>query len=120
MKMTVGLTQNSKLLVEDKVLSSECTSMFMYGNFLLFTAFSNGLSHILYIYNVHEQKFRQFLTAENPSNLLPNPQSKSLNVRCVERGSKLVNVSNDKVIVQMPRGNLEGFSPRLLMLHRIK
>lgn len=63
MKLTVGLTQNQKLLLEDKVLSSECTSVFIYGNFILFTAFSNGLSHILYIYNIHEQNFRQFLVS---------------------------------------------------------
>jgi elongator complex protein 1 len=41
-------------------------------------------------------------------------------VRCVERGSRLVNASNDRVVVQMPRGNLEGFNPRLLMLYRVK
>lgn len=35
----------------------------------------------------------------------------------MERGSKIVTVVNDNVILQMPRGNLETIQPRALTLH---
>jgi len=60
-KTTIGLTQNQKLFIDDKLISSDCTSLFIYGNFLLFTTLSSGLSHLLFLYNVHEQKFRTLM-----------------------------------------------------------
>ena len=40
------------------------------------------------------------------------------NVRAVERGSRLVIAHGPQVVLQMPRGNLEGIQPRLIMLKR--
>jgi elongator complex protein 1 len=40
-------------------------------------------------------------------------------VRAVERGSRLVTMHGTKTILQMPRGNLEGIYPRILMLKEI-
>ena len=43
-------------------------------------------------------------------------------IRRVERGSKIVTVVGDdtKVILQMPRGNLETIHPRALILNTLK
>lgn len=60
-KTTIGLTQNQKLFIDDKLISSDCTSVFLYGSFLLFSTLSSGLSHLLYIYNIHEQKFKTLM-----------------------------------------------------------
>jgi hypothetical protein len=71
----------------------------MYGDFVLFTTLSGGLPHLLFIFNVQDQKFRNLMTSENPSLLLPNPEGKSHNVRCIERGSKIVSASDSKVVL---------------------
>jgi hypothetical protein len=60
-KTTIGLTQNQKLFIDNKLISSDCTSIFIYGNFLLFTTLSSGLSHLLFLYNIHEQKFKTLM-----------------------------------------------------------
>ena len=37
-------------------------------------------------------------------------------MRAVERGSRIVTTNGYKTILQMPRGNLEGIQPRILLL----
>jgi len=37
-------------------------------------------------------------------------------VRACERGSRLVIAKGFKVVLQMPRGNLEGINPRIMLL----
>lgn len=43
--------------------------------------------------------------------------SGNFNIRAVERGSKIVTVDpGTRTVLQMPRGNLEGIYPRIIML----
>jgi len=44
-----------------------------------------------------------------------------MNVRNIERGSTIISVVEEKVILQInPRGNLETIQPRYLLLFKIK
>ena len=43
----------------------------------------------------------------------------NFNVRAVERGSRIVVQSGARTVLQMPRGNLEGIYPRIMMLKEI-
>lgn len=43
----------------------------------------------------------------------------NFNVRAVERGAKLVTSSGSRVVLQMPRGNLEGINPRIMLLKEV-
>lgn len=43
----------------------------------------------------------------------------NFNVRAVERGSKIVTINGYKTILQMPRGNLEGIYPRIMLLKEL-
>lgn len=51
---------------------------------------------------------------------LPEIHDDTFNVRSVERGSKIVTISGFKVILQMPRGNIETVYPRLLMFKALR
>lgn len=44
----------------------------------------------------------------------------NFNIRAVERGSKIVTVDpGTRTVLQMPRGNLEGIFPRLIVLNKV-
>jgi len=43
----------------------------------------------------------------------------NFNVRAVERGSRLVLINGFKTVLQMPRGNLEGIQPRIILLKEV-
>jgi hypothetical protein len=43
----------------------------------------------------------------------------NFNVRAVERGSRIVIINSVKAVLQMPRGNLEGIHPRIIMLNHV-
>lgn len=65
--------------------------------------------HELHIYDLNRP-----LPADH--NSLAKPQAYGdFNVRAVERGSRLVTCSASKLIMQMPRGNLEGIQPRIIL-----
>lgn len=44
-------------------------------------------------------------------------QCEQISSRKLERGSKIVTVVHDNILLQMPRGNLETIQPRALTLH---
>jgi elongator complex protein 1 len=65
--------------------------------------------HELHIYDLNRQ-----LPADSQS--LAKPQAYGdFNVRAVERGSRLVMCSKSRLVMQMPRGNLEGIHPRIIL-----
>ena len=43
----------------------------------------------------------------------------NFNVRAVERGARLVTCCGSRVVLQMPRGNLEGIQPRNILLKEV-
>lgn len=46
-----GLSLNHRLYIDSKLISTECTSFGFYDDILLFTATSQGLFHLLYIFD---------------------------------------------------------------------
>ena len=83
--------------------------------------------HELFIYDLNKKLPRPsgilLNTGETDESLLPKLASLddvgSYNVRAVERGSRLVISNGYKTILQMPRGNLEGIQPRILLLKTV-
>ena len=43
-----------------------------------------------------------------------------LNHRLVERGARIVAVTDGRVVFQLPRGNLEGIYPKVIMLGKVE
>ena len=123
-EVIIGLDSRSRLYINNKLLSSECNSFVIHDVFLIFTTITNLI---------------RFIPLFDPNLLLPptattttttvattTTQTSShitydFTMREVERGSCLVTViSNDaKVVLQLPRGNLEVIYPRILVLHQI-
>eukprot|EP01117_Protostelium_nocturnum_P005632 TRINITY_DN2032_c1_g1_i4.p1 TRINITY_DN2032_c1_g1~~TRINITY_DN2032_c1_g1_i4.p1 ORF type:complete len:1263 (-),score=561.83 TRINITY_DN2032_c1_g1_i4:48-3836(-) len=104
----VGLDSRGKLYVDTQLISAECTTFAFHNKFLLFTTASNVLKFLL-------------LEQPIPANI-SELKSTNLNSREVERGSRIVTVvPNDfKVILQMPRGNLEAIYPTILIIDTLK
>lgn len=44
---------------------------------------------------------------------------KLLNYRAIERGAKIVGCSKNRVIFQLPRGNLEAISPKVITIKHV-
>lgn len=99
-------TTNQTLYFNQKILmKNNCNNFAIYRNqYILFTTLDN-----------------QFYCW--PLKILEDPidQIKSRHPgRMMEKGSKLLTISSDsKVIVYLPRGNLEAFYPKLLLLDRV-
>lgn len=106
----IGLTNAFKLYIGDTLMSSEATSFALHSDFLLFTT----LTHRLRSVSLHKT------AQENLTILAPKQNVKfDDSVREVEQGSILVAVvpNSTRVVLQMPRGNLEAIEPRSLVLH---
>lgn len=43
-----------------------------------------------------------------------------LNHRLVERGAKILAISEGRVVFQLPRGNLEGIYPKVIMINQVQ
>lgn len=109
----IGLTSGFKLYVGDTLLSSETTSFSLHSDFLLFTT----LTHRLRSVSLHKSPH------ENLAILAPKQNVKfDDSTREVEQGSILVAVvpHSTRVVLQMPRGNLEAIEPRSLVLHTVR
>ena len=108
----IMLCRNYKLYFEDQFIANEVTSYIIYQKFLLVTQNSNTPYSTLHLIDLTIYDFK--------SELKPQFDSKLLCIRTIERGSVLVGVSNSTVTLQAIRGNLETFSPRVLILNDIK
>lgn len=110
----IGLASTSfKLFVGDTLMSSECTSFALHSDFLLFTTLTHRLRSITLHKSAHE----------NLAILAPKQNVKfDDSSREVEQGSILVAACprSTRVVLQMPRGNLEAIEPRSLVLHSVR
>lgn len=111
-RVIVGLTERSKLYAGDNLVSSEATSFFIRGTWLVFSTTSNTA---------------RFLSFENVSleNLKLSDSAADAydeTSRRLERGSKIVIATQQKpsLVLQMPRGNLETICPRAFVLATIR
>ncbi|KAK8774310.1 hypothetical protein V5799_011158 [Amblyomma americanum] len=105
----IALSDRFELFCDDVKVCDDCTSFKLHGKFLLLTT--------------HHHTLRCLLLDFDLANLLNGKSVESLNdaPRELESGSLLVTSVpvNGRVVLQLPRGNLETISPRALVLDRV-
>ncbi|KAL6043697.1 Elongator complex protein 1 [Balamuthia mandrillaris] len=106
----IGLSERSKLYIDQQLVSSECNSFAMHSKYLLYTTLGHRLCFL--------RLSLPFSESSVPSSSVGATHQYDDTRREVERGSRLVCVVplGIRVILQMPRGNLEEVNPRLLLL----
>ncbi|XP_041042916.1 elongator complex protein 1 isoform X2 [Carcharodon carcharias] len=112
-EMVLGLTERSRFFINDLEIASNTTSFVVCDEFLLFTTHS----HICRCLNLRTTSLKA-LSHLTSSDYQPNDET----VRRVERGSRIVTVvpQDTKLLLQMPRGNLEVVHHRALVLAQVR
>uniref|UniRef100_UPI00398E37B0 elongator complex protein 1 isoform X2 n=1 Tax=Pristiophorus japonicus TaxID=55135 RepID=UPI00398E37B0 len=112
-EMVLGLTERSRFFINDLEIASNITSFIMYEEFLLFT----DHSHTCRCLSLKTTSLKA-LSQLSSSVSQPNDET----VRRVERGSRIVTVvpQDTKLLLQMPRGNLEVVHHRALLLAQVR
>ncbi|XP_049641142.1 elongator complex protein 1 [Suncus etruscus] len=109
----LGLTDRCRFFINDTEIASNITSFAVYDEFLLLTTHS----HTCYCFGLREASIKTLQASVSSS-----PVSNGETLRKVERGSRIVTVvpEDTKLILQMPRGNLEVVHHRALVLAQIR
>ncbi|KAF6124108.1 elongator complex protein 1 [Phyllostomus discolor] len=109
----LGLTDRCRFFINDNEVASNITSFAVYDEFLLLTTHS----HTCQCFCLRDASFKT-LQASLSSSDVPNGEI----LRKVERGSRIVTVmpQDTKLVLQMPRGNLEVVHHRALVLAQIR
>nr|XP_019938997.1 PREDICTED: elongator complex protein 1 [Paralichthys olivaceus] len=109
----LGLTDRSHLYAGDTELASNVSSFAVCNNFLLITTHSHTC-RCLQLSTLTVKGLQAALTSDGGQN--------DETLRRVERGSRIVTVvpQDTKVILQMPRGNLETVHHRALVLAQLR
>ncbi|XP_005382814.1 PREDICTED: elongator complex protein 1 [Chinchilla lanigera] len=109
----LGLTDRCRFFISDTEVASNITSFTLYDEFLLLTTHS----HTCQCFSLRDTSFKS-LQAGLCSSHVANGEV----LRKVERGSRIVTVvpQDAKLILQMPRGNLEVVHHRALVLAQIR
>nr|XP_053646300.1 putative elongator complex protein 1 isoform X1 [Cherax quadricarinatus]XP_053646301.1 putative elongator complex protein 1 isoform X1 [Cherax quadricarinatus] len=107
----IGLTSRNRLYWGNNQLLANCTSYHIHTDHLLTTT----TKHMLLIIPLKHSTFSKLFTGNAED-------SSTVGSRKVERGSRIVTAvpQDTRVILQMPRGNLEVVSPRPLTVHILK
>ncbi|XP_073676235.1 elongator complex protein 1 [Garra rufa] len=109
----IGLTERSHLYIGDSLVASNISSFVVYDDFLLLTTHSH-MCHCLNLSTLSIKGLQSALSSEANQN--------DETVRKVERGSRIVSVvpQDTRLILQMPRGNLETIHHRALVLAQLR
>ncbi|XP_074136167.1 elongator complex protein 1 isoform X1 [Sminthopsis crassicaudata] len=109
----LGLTDRCRFFINDIEVASNIMSFAIYDEFLLLTTHSHTCQ-CLYLRDTSFKAFQAGLTNSTASN--------EETLRKVERGSRIVTVvpQDTKLVLQMPRGNLEVVYHRALVLAQIR
>nr|XP_033774051.1 elongator complex protein 1 isoform X2 [Geotrypetes seraphini] len=109
----LGLTERARFFINDMEIASNITSFAVYEEFLLLTT----QAHICRCLSLMDTSLKE-LQALLSSPSIPNDET----VRKVERGSRIVAIvpQDVKLILQMPRGNLETIHHRALVMAQIR
>lgn len=102
-----GLDKSNKFYINDQMLTNNITSFHIHQNFLLLT----NLKHRLLCVPIQAEMGK----------FLSQTELDGVSSRRIERGSRIItSLSEDtKVVLQMPRGNLECIQPRALSFYII-
>jgi len=113
----IALHRTSKsLYLNSNLLSSQCLSYHLSRSFLAFTVQANAPLHLLHLYDLSKDLP---VTLQGPATAPNPPPADSFALRNVERGAKVLLIVGEKLVLQMPRGNLETISPRLLLIQQV-
>uniref|UniRef100_A0A672PJY2 Elongator complex protein 1 n=1 Tax=Sinocyclocheilus grahami TaxID=75366 RepID=A0A672PJY2_SINGR len=109
----IGLTERSHLYIGDSLVASNISSFVVYDDFLLLTTHSH-MCHCLNLSTLSIKGLQSALSSDANQN--------DETVRKVERGSRIVSVvpQDTRLILQMPRGNLETIHHRALVLAQLR
>ncbi|MCI4381664.1 hypothetical protein PGIGA_G00254560 [Pangasianodon gigas] len=109
----VGLTERSHLYIGNSAVASNISSFVVYDEFLLLTTHS----HTCRCFHLTTMSIKDVQVAVS-SEAAQNDES----VRRVERGSRIVTVvpQDTRLVLQMPRGNLETIHHRALVLAQVR
>ncbi|NXE54820.1 ELP1 protein, partial [Casuarius casuarius] len=112
-EVILGLTDRCRFFVNDTEVASNITSFATYNEFLLVTT----NSHTCQCFCLKDMSVKALQTGLS-SAAVPNNET----VRNVERGSRIITIvpQDTKVVLQMPRGNLETVHHRALVLAQIR
>uniref|UniRef100_A0A4W3IAW3 Elongator complex protein 1 n=1 Tax=Callorhinchus milii TaxID=7868 RepID=A0A4W3IAW3_CALMI len=112
-EVVLGLTERARFFVNDIEVTSNMTSFIVHDEFLLFTTHS----HTCRCLSLKDTSLKALANLVS-SDSQPNDET----VRRVERGSRIVTVvpQDSKLILQMPRGNLETIHHRALLLAQVR
>lgn len=112
-EVVVGLNSRGILFIGSHNVVSNCSSFTLTDQFLLFTT----MSHKLRIINLNLSLYDAVdIAASGPTSKYDET------FREIERGARLVCAvpADLNVILQMPRGNLEGITPKALVLSHVR
>uniref|UniRef100_A0A8C2F7F6 Elongator complex protein 1 n=1 Tax=Cyprinus carpio TaxID=7962 RepID=A0A8C2F7F6_CYPCA len=109
----IGLTERSHLYIGDSLVASNISSFVVYDDFLLLTTHSH-MCHCLNLSTLSIKGLQSALSSDAHQN--------DETVRKVERGSRIVSVvpQDTRLILQMPRGNLETIHHQALVLAQLR
>ncbi|XP_020664637.3 elongator complex protein 1 isoform X1 [Pogona vitticeps] len=108
-----GLTDRCRFFINDTEVASNVTSFAVQDDFLLLTTHS----HTCQCLSLRNTSLKA-LQASLSSTSAPNSET----LRKIERGSRIVTIvpQDTKLILQMPRGNLEAIHHRALVLAQVR
>eukprot|EP00118_Oscarella_pearsei_P010640 m.66422 g.66422 ORF g.66422 m.66422 type:complete len:1299 (+) comp35387_c1_seq2:23-3919(+) len=111
-EVPVGLSDWHRFYVDSKEIARDCTSFAIHNDFLLFTTHQHTCEFLPLACSLEEIE----------STTARESQRTSESVRRVERGSRIVCVDpqGTRLVLQMPRGNLETIHPRPLVLSAVR
>lgn len=109
----IGLTERSHFYIGDSQVAYGISSFLVYDEFLLLTTHSH-MCHCLNLSTLSIKGLQSTLSSDASQN--------DETVRKVERGSRIVAVvpQDTRLILQMPRGNLETIHHRALVLAQLR
>ncbi|CAH1797491.1 unnamed protein product [Owenia fusiformis] len=110
--VVVGLTERYRFYVNDIEIATNCTSFAVHDDYLLLTTHAHTCRCIC--------RKTKLAVLPQLSDGKSHPFDES--IRRIERGARIVTVVRDetKVVLQLPRGNLETIHPRALILSAIR
>ncbi|KAM8939082.1 elongator complex protein 1 [Pelodytes ibericus] len=112
-EVLLGITDRSRLFINNSTVANNISSFTIHNDFLLLTTHS----HTCRCVSLKDTTLTALETLLNSTS-----SSSDETIRKVERGSRIVTVvpQDTKVILQMPRGNLETIHHRALVLAQIR
>ena len=111
----IGITDKNELWLNDKIICENCTSFSLSNNYLIFITSTQIPYDHLHTYSL------QYLTA-NPTlrlNAKKYSDDSDPRLRNVEKNAKIICCVKEKVVLRMPRGNLESFANKILLIKNI-